>query len=251
MTATSIVLLAGVAVGLYMAWNIGANDVANAMGTSVGSGAVTLMGAVLIAAVFAALCRGRTAVWEGYVSGRRGLSVQIKMTPGRERARADLVLDLIDEPEPPLVKIGRKVRFAGTVAERGDPARPDRLAQARILGPGLLTADERERALRVERDSAVAACSVMIEALFRTTHAPDWTVALRREAEAGGRPPPRFFYLVGRTSEPELFTRAPGGDWQGRVEGFVTIQNVRSRMLSTIEFAAACTVDADHASFQE
>ena len=25
--------------GLYMAWNIGANDVANAMGTSVGSGA--------------------------------------------------------------------------------------------------------------------------------------------------------------------------------------------------------------------
>ena len=38
-------------VGFYMAWNIGANDVSNAMGTSVGSGALTLRKAVLIAAV--------------------------------------------------------------------------------------------------------------------------------------------------------------------------------------------------------
>lgn len=38
--------------GLFMAWGIGANDVANAMGTSVGSGAITIKQAVLIAAVF-------------------------------------------------------------------------------------------------------------------------------------------------------------------------------------------------------
>ena len=47
-----IILTLALGFGFYMAWNIGANDVANAMGTSIGSGALTLKKAVLIAAVF-------------------------------------------------------------------------------------------------------------------------------------------------------------------------------------------------------
>ncbi|MDH3508779.1 MAG: inorganic phosphate transporter [Gammaproteobacteria bacterium] len=43
--------LAGV-FGLFMAWGIGANDVANAMATSIGSGALTIRKALLVAAVF-------------------------------------------------------------------------------------------------------------------------------------------------------------------------------------------------------
>jgi PiT family inorganic phosphate transporter len=52
MEPTTIILVLAIAFGLYMAWNIGANDVANAMGTSVGSGALTIKQAVIVAAIF-------------------------------------------------------------------------------------------------------------------------------------------------------------------------------------------------------
>ncbi|MEJ2429602.1 MAG: inorganic phosphate transporter [Deltaproteobacteria bacterium] len=51
MSPDAFVLVAGALVGLYMAANIGANDLANAMGTSVGSGALTLNRAVIISIV--------------------------------------------------------------------------------------------------------------------------------------------------------------------------------------------------------
>lgn len=51
MSAETFLILLALFAGSYMAWNIGANDVANAMGTSVGSGALTLWGALTVAAV--------------------------------------------------------------------------------------------------------------------------------------------------------------------------------------------------------
>ncbi len=52
MDFNTIIYILAIAFGFYMAWNVGANDVANAMGTSVGSKAVSLRQAVLIAAIF-------------------------------------------------------------------------------------------------------------------------------------------------------------------------------------------------------
>lgn len=52
MPVETILLILVLVAGFYTAWNIGANDVANAMGTSVGSGALTIKKAVFLAAIF-------------------------------------------------------------------------------------------------------------------------------------------------------------------------------------------------------
>jgi len=52
MDPTSVLILVTGIFGFYMAWNIGANDVANAMGTSVGSKALKYWQAIIVAAIF-------------------------------------------------------------------------------------------------------------------------------------------------------------------------------------------------------
>ncbi|MGK0374095.1 MAG: PiT family inorganic phosphate transporter [Arenicella sp.] len=47
-----VLLILGCIFAFFMAWGIGANDVANAMGTSVGSGALTVKQAIFIAIIF-------------------------------------------------------------------------------------------------------------------------------------------------------------------------------------------------------
>ncbi len=47
-----ILLILACVFGVFMAWGVGANDVANAMGTSVGSKALTIKQAILIAMIF-------------------------------------------------------------------------------------------------------------------------------------------------------------------------------------------------------
>ena len=48
----TIMIILAIIFGLYMTWGVGANDLANAMGTSVGAGAITMKQAIGIAIVF-------------------------------------------------------------------------------------------------------------------------------------------------------------------------------------------------------
>lgn len=52
MEAGTVYIILAALFGIFMAWGIGANDVANAMATSVGSKALTIKQAILVAAIF-------------------------------------------------------------------------------------------------------------------------------------------------------------------------------------------------------
>ncbi len=62
LTGDKLIVLAGIAVAFYMAWNLGANDAANPTDTAVGAGALTLRQAIFLFVIFAIL----GAMLEGY-----------------------------------------------------------------------------------------------------------------------------------------------------------------------------------------
>ena len=66
--------------GFFMAWGVGANDVANAMGTSVGSRALTIRQAILVAMVFE-FCGAYFAGGEVTETIRSGIVAPQYMTP--------------------------------------------------------------------------------------------------------------------------------------------------------------------------
>ena len=78
----NVLLILAIVFGTFMAWGIGANDVANAMGTSVGSGAVTIKQAIIIAVIFE-FAGAILAGGEVTATIRKGILDAALLRPGR------------------------------------------------------------------------------------------------------------------------------------------------------------------------
>lgn len=200
------------------------------------------------AASFATRCANQPAVWDGTVVSLRNDVLFVKMDPGRRRARYDLALSLAAMPAPGSAERGEKIRFSGTIEAAGDSGRPDRLQDARVIGPGLLTPEETAEKTTLEREAVVGACRRLINDAIRTSHAPDWTHALRESLPEIERKRLRFYTFIGIDSPAKEIGRRDDGGWLARLSGHATIQAHNDQTASTQDFLVACYVDADHKS---
>ena len=110
-----------------MAWNIGANDVANAMGTSVGSRAVSYRNAIIIAAIFE--FAGALLVGSHVTSTIQGKILEVSFFEGREM---DLALGMMAA----LLSAGLWLQFA---TWRGWPASTTHAILGSLFGLGAVT----------------------------------------------------------------------------------------------------------------
>ena len=109
----SVVLIIAIIAGLYMAWNIGANDVANAMGTSVGSGALTLKQAVLLAAVF-------EFTGAFFIGGHVAQTIQTGIVDVKSLSAAEARPDRADPPAAPAIGPATAAAAATAPSRSGD-----------------------------------------------------------------------------------------------------------------------------------
>jgi len=110
-----------------MAWNIGANDVANAMGTSVGSRALTYRNAIIVAAIFEFL--GAFLVGSHVTSTIQSKIIIVEYFEGREM---DLALGMMAS----LVSAGLWLQFA---TWKGWPSSTTHSILGSLFGLGLVT----------------------------------------------------------------------------------------------------------------
>jgi hypothetical protein len=194
-------------------------------------------------AIFAERCAGRNAVWDGLVVRASAAELHIKMRPGRPASRHDLTLVIAEPGDPDLAAPGRKVRFAGVIAERGSPSRAEVLVEARLLGPAPLTAAEKAREAAREVELVMGACQNLAEALFRAEHTPQWAIEVEKQVVAGGHPRSRAFMLaVAVTSKADAFARRPDGGWHGVFDGKVTVQSAIVGTAQVTGFTADCAI---------
>ena len=127
MDSTSVLIIITGIFGFYMAWNIGANDVANAMGTSVGSKALTFRKAIIVAAIFE--FAGALLVGSHVTATIQGKVLEVDYFTGKEN---DLILGMMSA----LLASGLWLQFA---TWKGWPNSTTHAIVGSLLGFGIVT----------------------------------------------------------------------------------------------------------------